>query len=292
MTTATTTAGQSGQVDITQLLSDLESTTTAVQNNDWVTAGLDGATSALDLLGSGSDPLSGIANAGFGFLTELVSFLAAPLKTLAGDPSSVSSSSQGLHGAGQNLSSMAGSYQQSSSSQTSSWSGAAASGYQNTSKQLADELRAIGKASAGVASAMSGASEVIGKATAIITQYVNEATAEINTIMAQAMATAQVTGGASVAAAIPQCVQVAARYGGQIAEKMGVLLSSSQNLAKLVMALLKSLEAVNTAIKQTTANSSKASSQPTSTSAAKTKNPAQQNVIGGPGTATAGTADQ
>ncbi|QWF80952.1 WXG100 family type VII secretion target [Amycolatopsis sp. CA-230715] len=251
------TSGQaSDQVDITQTLGDLDSTLTAVQSEDWVTAGLSGATTAADLLGSGSDPLSGIVNAGFGWLTGLVDFLAAPLKTLAGDPSSMSSSAQDLHGTGKSLSSHADSYQQAATKETGNWSGEAASGYQNTSGKLADQLRAISKASAGVSSAMSGANKVVGQAQQIVTQLVGEASGEINTIMLQAMAAAQVTGGASVAAAIPQCVQVATRYGGQIAEKMGALLSSGQNLTTLLLGVVKALEVVDQAITKTTGKGS------------------------------------
>lgn len=245
----------SEQVDITQTLGDLESTLVAVQGEDWVTAGLSGATTAADLLGSGSDPLSGIVNAGFGWLTGLVDFLAAPLKTLAGDPSSMTSSAQDLHGTGKSLSSHADSYQQAAGKETGSWSGEAASGYQHTSGKLADQLRAISTASAGVSSAMSGANKVVGQAQQIVTQLVGEASGEINTIMMQAMAAAQVTGGASVAAAIPQCVEVATRYGGQIAEKMGALLSSGQNLTTLLLGVVKALEVVDKAITKTTGKS-------------------------------------
>ncbi|GAA1988655.1 hypothetical protein [Amycolatopsis minnesotensis] len=254
--TAPATAPDAGQVDITQTLGDLESTLVAVQGNDWVTAGLSGATTAADLLGSGSDPLSGIVNAGFGWLTGLVDFLAAPLKTLAGDPGSMNSSARDMHGAGQSLASHADSYQQAAGKETGGWSGEAASGYQNTSGKLADQLRAISKASAGVSSAMSGASEVVGQAQRIVTELVGEASGQITTIMTQAMAAAQVTGGASVAAAIPECVRVATQYGGQIAGKMGALLSSGQNLTTLLLAVVKSLEVVDKAITQTTGKGS------------------------------------
>ncbi|WP_179957088.1 hypothetical protein [Amycolatopsis anabasis] len=242
-----------GGVDVDQLLGDVETTLTAVQSNDWVTAGLSGATSALDLLGSGGgDPLSGIASAGFGFLADLVSFLAEPLNTLAGNPGAVTSNADGLQGAGQGISSHADSYQQAAGKETPGWSGGAASSYQGTAKELAGELRAMSKASTAVSSAMSGAADVVAKAQQIITQYVTEASGKINMIMTQALAAAQATFGASVAAAIPQAVQVATEYGGKIAEKMGALLSSSQNLVKLLLAVVKSLKAINQAITQTT----------------------------------------
>ncbi|MGC7101724.1 hypothetical protein ACPZ19_44225 [Amycolatopsis lurida] len=62
----------------------------------------------------------------------------------------------------------------------------------------------------------------------------------------------QSAGGASVAAAVPQVVQVAVEYGGKIAEKMGVLLSSTENPLKLVhgaVAALGFLDKVLSSIK-------------------------------------------
>ncbi|HEY4459966.1 MAG TPA: hypothetical protein VGN81_36985, partial [Pseudonocardiaceae bacterium] len=82
MTTPTTTSSSSSSssstgVNLTQLLSDLDSATSAVAGNDWLSAGLDGASAALDVLGSGSgsDPLSSIVEAGFGLVMPFIQFL-------------------------------------------------------------------------------------------------------------------------------------------------------------------------------------------------------------------------
>lgn len=258
-------ASTGGGTGFGQILSDLDATLVAVQKNDWVTAGLDGAATALDVVGS--NPLSGLVNAGFGFLTGLVSFLEAPLKTLSGDSGAVTSSSQGLHGAGQTVSSLAGSYSDAGTKETSGWSGPAASGYQNTASELADGLRTIAKASSGVSSAIEGAGKVVGQAQQIITQLIGEATTQINSIMSEALAAAPATGGASVAAAIPQAVGVAADYGQQIAGKMGALLSSSQNLASLLLVMVRALEAADKAMEQIGGKAGQGSGTPTSASA-------------------------
>ena len=253
MTTPTSSA------NLTQLLSDLDSATSAVASGDWVSAGLDGATSLLDVLGS--DPLSGIVNAGFGWVTQFVSFLAAPSRTLQGDSGVTSTSAQGSQSAGQSVGSLADAYQQAAGTQTSGWSGTAASGYQNTTADLANELRAIAKSTSGVSTAVTGAGKVVGQAQQVVGQLVTEASGKINAIMTQAMATAQITGGASIAAAIPQVVQVATQYGEQIAQKMGALLSSAQNLAALVLVVLRCLEVANTALSQTTSSSTTSTGQ-------------------------------
>ncbi|MBN6039654.1 hypothetical protein [Amycolatopsis sp. 195334CR] len=67
-------------------------------------------------------------------------------------------------------------------------------------------------------------------------------------IEAAAQASTAASGGASAAAAIPQVVRVAVEYGGRIAEKMGVLLSSAANLLKLVHGAVAALDVLDEAL--------------------------------------------
>lgn len=272
MTTPTTASSSTG-VNLTQLLSDLDSATSAVAGGDWMSAGLDGASAALDLFGSGSDPLSSIVEAGFGLVMPFVQFLKAPLQQLSGDSSSTTSTAQNGQSTGQSVDSIAGNYQQAATTQTSGWSGTAASNYQTSASDLSSELRAIAKSTSGVSSAVTAAAKVVGSTQQQCGALVSDAATKINAIMTPAMASAQITGGASIAAAIPQVVAVATDCGGQIAQKMGALLGSAQNLAALVLVILRCLEAANTALSETTGtgnkNTGSSSSAPaTSTSSA------------------------
>ncbi|HEY4019250.1 MAG TPA: hypothetical protein VGM75_11220 [Pseudonocardiaceae bacterium] len=291
MTAPTTTAssGSSTGVNLTQLLSDLDSATSAVAGGDWLTGGLDGASAALDLLGSGSDPLSSIVEAGFGLVMPFVQFLKAPLQLLTGDASSTSSSAQSGQSAGQSVDSVAGSYQQAASTQTSGWSGTAASNYQTSASDLATELRAIAKSTTGISSAVTAAGKVVGSTQQQCGQLVSEAATKINAIMTPAMASAQATFGASIAAAIPQVVAVATDYGGQIATKMGALLSSAQNLAALVLVVVRCLEAANTALTETTGSgSSSSTSKSTSSTGQSTSLAGQPTSLAGQPTSATG----
>jgi hypothetical protein len=265
ITPTTTTTSASSGVNLTQLLGDLDSATSAVAGGDWLSGGLDGASAALDVLGSGSDPLSSIVEAGFGLVMPFVQFLKEPLQLLAGDSGATTSSATSGQDAGSSVDSVAGSYQQAASSQTTGWSGTAASNYQSSAADLATELRAIAKSTTGVSSAVTGAAKVVGSAQQECGQIVSTAATHINQIMAPAMAAAASTGGMSIATAIPQVVAVATDAGGQVAQKMGALLSSAQNLAALVLVIVRCLEAANTALSQTTSGSTSASSGSTST---------------------------
>jgi hypothetical protein len=293
---ASTSSSNTG-INLTQLLSDIDSATTAVAAGDWLTGGLDGVSAVLDLAGSAGNPLSSIVEAGFGLVMPFVSFLEEPLKLLTGDGgTSSSSSAQSGQTAGQNVATVAGNYQQAAGTQTSGWSGTASANYQTTATDLATELRGIAKSTSGVSSAVTAATKVVASTQQQCGQLVSEAAAKINAIMTPAMASAAVTGGASIAAAIPQVVAVATDYGGQIAQKMGALLSSGQNLASLVEVITKSLEAVNTALSQTTSsNSSTGTGSGASTSSASgTATNASGSGTGttnasGTGTSTSGT---
>ncbi|WP_370939943.1 hypothetical protein [Amycolatopsis sp. cg13] len=229
--------------DSSQLLADLKTTTQAVENHDWVSAGLGGATTALDLLGASQDPLAALTSAGFGMITELVRFLEEPLKQLQGNPDSVSSHSQGMEGGGQQVSSVADDYRQSAGPETSGWSGSSASSYRDNSSQHADCVEAVGQAGIAMAKAATGAGKVVAKAQQEVGGLISEAVGQIIQLMTQAFAAAQATFGASIAAAIPQAVAIATQYGGQIAQKLGVLLSDSDNLLQLITSVTQGLEA-------------------------------------------------
>ncbi|GAA3583524.1 hypothetical protein GCM10022222_80370 [Amycolatopsis ultiminotia] len=245
------------------LLSDLKTTTQAVQNQDWVSAGIGGASTALDLLGATSDPLSALTSAGFGMITELVRFLEDPLKQLQGNPDAVATHSQGFEDGGSQVSSVADDYRQSAAPETSEWSGSAASGYRDTSAQHADCVEAVGQASTAVSSAVAGAGKVVAKAQQEVGGLISEAVGQIITLMTQALASAQATFGASVAAAIPQAVQIATDYGQRIAQKLGVLLSDSQNLLQLMTSVLQGVEAVTQLMTQLSEGTKNTGEEPT-----------------------------
>jgi uncharacterized protein YukE len=279
MTTAVSTTKTNQNTG--QLLADLTATTKAVQNKDWLSAGLDGASVGVDVLGMTGSPLSAVAQAGFGFVMSLVQFLEEPLHQLSGNPKSVTSSSQSLQGAGQDVSSLAGNYQQSATNDTTGWSGSAASAYRSNSAQQSQGIDALGKAGTAVAGAMSGAGEVVAQVTQAVTQLITEAAGKIITVLTQAFASAAATFGASVAAAIPQVVQIAADYGQRIAAKMATLLSSAQNLMTLITSVTQAVEAVTQVLMQLTANAQNSGS--TSSDTTSTSTPTTQEVASSAG---------
>jgi uncharacterized protein YukE len=242
-----------------ELLVEITVTTDAVRDKSWQSGEITGSNASLDTLGSTANPLTELAGSGLGWLTPLVSFLEEPLNQLRGDPSPVSSGAQGCGDAGRDVTSTADSLRQSSTKETDEWSGQAASGYQKSSSEYADGLAALGESATTVATAIAGAGEVVAQVVDIVTRLVAEAIGKIIPIMTKAVAEAPATFGASIAAAIPQCVQIAVDYGQQILGKLAALVSSGENLLKLVTGAVAVMQLVTTALSGISGKSTAAS---------------------------------
>jgi uncharacterized protein YukE len=126
-----------------------------------------------------------------------------PHQLQGGNIASVTSGSHSFNDAGQNIDILAGSYRNSTTTQTSAWSGAAVSEYRDAAAQHTDGIAGLGQASTTTGNAIIGAGQVVAQAIAEVTELIAEAVAQIVPIMTQAMARSAETFGQSVAEAIP-----------------------------------------------------------------------------------------
>jgi len=243
------TFGDMTDTDTAQMVADLRSTNDAVRAKGWVAPGLGVPGAPLGLLGSSMNPLSGLAAAGLAWFMPLVSFLGEPLTQLqGGDGASVSSGADSFTGAAQSIGGVADAFRESTSAQTSAWSGQAADEYRTTSAQHADGVAGLGAASSTTGDAIIGAGQVVAQAIAEVTELIAEAVAQIVPIMTQAMARAGETFGQSVVEAIPPCVGIAVEYAAKIAAKLAALLASGDNLMKLVQGGMAVVDLINQAM--------------------------------------------
>ncbi len=232
-----------------QMVVDLKATDDAVQAKGWVAPGLGVPGAPLGLLEATLNPLSGLAAAGLGWFMPLVSFLGDGLTQLqGGNSASVSSGSQDFGAAGQDIAGVADAYRASANTQTSAWSGEAATQYRDAAAQHADGIEGLGQGSTTVASAIVGAGQVVAQAIAEVTELIAEAVAQIVPIMTQAIARAGETFGQSVVEAIPPCVGIAVEYALRIAAKLAALLASGENLMKLVQGGMAVVDLINQAL--------------------------------------------
>ena len=246
-----------------QLVADLQSTDDAVRANGWVAPGLGTPGASTGLLGSTLNPLTGLATAGLGWFLPFVSFLGEGLTQLqGGNGASVTSGAQDFGAAGQDIAGVAGSYRESTSAQTSNWSGTAASEYRDAGAQHADGVAGLGQASNTVGSAIIGAGQVVAQAIAEVTELIAEAVAQIVPIMSQAVARAGETFGQSVVEAIPPCVGIAVEYALRIAAKLAALMASGDNLLKLVQGAMAVVDLIQQALSGISQQSVKADAAP------------------------------
>ncbi|TDP95008.1 WXG100 family type VII secretion target [Labedaea rhizosphaerae] len=232
------------------LLARINETAAAVRGRSWASPELSGGMGGLGNLAGGTDPVAGLSSAGLGWFAPFVSFLSQPSSVLQGNPGPVSTGASGFAQGGQAVSGLASQYQQAASTETKGWSGDASSAYQGASTQILDSISSLAEAAYSMSDAIAGAGEVVGQAVDIITQLGGEAIGQIVPIMSQAVAAAPLTGGQSIAAAIPQCVAIATNYGQQMLAKLAALLASGQNLLKLVKGALAVVQLVTKALKQ------------------------------------------
>jgi uncharacterized protein YukE len=223
-----------------QLLTELSTVSNAVLDREWSTGGLAALPKPGDFgaLISSANPLANLTSAGVGMLTPHVSFLAKPLDEFRGDSGAVSTPAQGMATAAADIRTLADTFRQTSTTETSGWTGEAAEGHRVTSAQFAEGITAIAEAAKTISGAIIGAGEEVVKALTEITQKVGMAVGEMVPVMADGIARAPLTMGASIVEAIGACVAIATKYGGEIAEVMANLLANGMNLMKLVNMVL------------------------------------------------------
>ncbi|MET9231638.1 hypothetical protein [Lentzea sp. NPDC003310] len=220
---------------IAALLNELRTTTSAISGDEWLSSDLKQTPKApLSELGSNGKPLQALDSAGAGFLTPMISFLEEPLEQLKGDPDGVRRGAGEFQDASRTATTLAGEYGEKAGSETDGWTGESAAEYAKTGKELVDGVLSVAETALSNATALIKAGEVVAQVVAEVTRLITEAVGKIVPIMTQAIASAAVTFGQSIAVAIPQCVQIAVECGGQIAAKLGELLASGENLIKLV----------------------------------------------------------
>ncbi|WP_051772371.1 hypothetical protein [Saccharothrix sp. NRRL B-16314] len=252
-----------------QLLAELATVSDAVRNAEWSTGRLAGLPKPADLgpLISSADPLATLSSAGVGMLTPHVSFLAKPLDQFRGDSGAVTAPAQGMATAAADLRALADAFRQTSTTETTGWTGEAADGHRVTSAQFAEGITATAEAAKTIAGAIVDAGEDVVKALTRIVQLIGEAVGKMVPVMANGIAQAPFTMGTSIGVAIADCVTIATACGAEIAKVMADLLADAMNLMKLVEMVLTIVHAVAQLLQKLAEGSGAEASAPKTTPA-------------------------
>jgi uncharacterized protein YukE len=246
----------------TALLNDVKGTVAAIENGDWLTAAGGIAQTALDIIGVSGDPLGAISSAGFGWAVEHVGFLREPFDILLGNPETIRSNAATWTAAATQLTATAQQYRETSVSQTSQWTGAAANGYRAVSATHADGLESFAKASAGLSAAITGVGQLVAEVRKMVMDLISQAVQKIIMQIVQALASSWATFGASIAAAVVQIVQTAVSTAQKLLGKLAKLLQSMQKVFQLIVKVVQIVKSVKALVEQL-ANQAKGRPSPT-----------------------------
>ncbi|HYQ63187.1 M15 family metallopeptidase [Actinophytocola sp.] len=254
---STTTSSSTNQVQ--NLLTHIKSTSDAIDKGDILGSAMGVANVALDVIGVAGDPLGAISSAGVGWVLNAVKFLREPFDILMGNPSAITGSAQSWSTAAQGLSNTAQVYRQASTTQTTSWTGAAGTGYRTTSANQADGLQALAQASQAVSSAMKTAGQAVAQARQTVMNLISQAVQQIITICIEALASSWLSFGASIAKGIAQSVQKAVTTATKTMQKVKDVVEKLQKIIKTVQQIVQLVQQVKQLLAQI---GGKASDQP------------------------------
>ena len=256
-TTGTSTTSSTNQVQ--NLLTHIKSTSDAIDKGDILGSAMGVANVALDVIGVAGDPLGAISSAGVGWVLNAVKFLREPFDILMGSPSAITGSAQSWSTAAQGLTNTAQVYRQASTTQTTSWTGAAGTGYRTTSANQADGLQALAQASQAVSSAMKTAGQAVAQARQTVMNLISQAVQQIIMICIEALSCSWLSFGASIAKGIAQSVQKAVTTATKTMQKVKDVVEKLQKIIKTVQQIVQLVQQVKQLLAQI---GGKASDQP------------------------------
>ncbi|QWF80039.1 hypothetical protein [Amycolatopsis sp. CA-230715] len=230
------------------MLNDVASTVTDFRKGDWVNAGFDLGTDALDLLGAAMDPLGTLASAGVGWLIEHISFLKEGLDALAGNPEAVTAKAVTWSNISKQLTESAEAYEKSTAKLTSE--GTAAEAYQGTAKGYADTLRGAATHADAASTAMNVGAALVGTERGLIRDMISSFVGGLILKGLAAIATSWCSFGGSVAAFIADTVLEGASLAEKITTKIAKIVQKLEELAKGAGKSKGALEAAANALKK------------------------------------------
>ncbi|MFL6143096.1 MAG: M15 family metallopeptidase [Labedaea sp.] len=243
-TMGTTTGTRSPQQAANSLFNDVKTTSNAIEQGDWLSAGMGATKVAMDVISISGDPLGAISSAGFGWLIGHIKFLREPFDKLLGDANAITGSAQGWTRASTQLANSANAYRQATQQETRSWTGPAADAYRAAGESQARNLDSLAEVSKAVSQALEGAGKMLAEVRKAVMDIISQACNKIIMIIIEALAAAWGSFGASIAKGIAQSVQTAATSAAKSMQKIQKLVSSLQKIMQLVQNIMRLVQAV------------------------------------------------
>ncbi|AOS65113.1 RHS repeat-associated core domain-containing protein [Actinoalloteichus hymeniacidonis] len=211
------------------LVDSVNSTNEAIQNGDWLEAGLGTA----DLVMTALDPFAAIISNGVGWLLEHVGPLSDALDALAGSPDEIQAHADTWSNVANEVNAVSTELGNLIQSDVSSWTGAAADAYRERATDTANLILAAGAAAGGAAEGIQMAGEVV----TAVRDAVRDIIADVVGSMVSWALQVLFTLGIGLAWVVPKVVAKVAQTAAKIAQLTQKLVSSMSKLSPLLKKL-------------------------------------------------------
>ncbi|MBB5906806.1 RHS repeat-associated core domain-containing protein [Actinoalloteichus hymeniacidonis] len=207
----------------------MNSTNQAIQNGDWLEAGLGTA----GLVMSALDPFAAIISNGVGWLLEHVGPLSDALDSLAGSPDEIQSHADTWSNVANEVNAVSTELGNLIQSDVSTWTGAAADAYRERATDTANLILAAGAAAGGAAEGIQMAGEVV----SAVRDAVRDIIADVVGSMVSWALQVLFTLGIGMVWVVPKVVAKVAETAAKIAQLIQKLVSSMSKLSPLLKKL-------------------------------------------------------
>jgi hypothetical protein len=218
---------------------------------------------ALDALGAAQDPIGQLVlEPAVGWLIEHIAFIREPYDKLAGDPGQITLNAETWHNVAGRLTEVADGHERAVTGPIG-WRGEACEAYRSAASTQVAALRRTAAEAEGLADEVLRNGALVGTVRSLIRDLIAELVARLLTWLAGVLATAAVTGGATLAGYVPVVVAEALstlkKIMGFVRELLGELARAAKRLADLASrsevglpaAVRKALDEAGPAVRET-----------------------------------------
>ncbi|MEP7762822.1 toxin glutamine deamidase domain-containing protein [Sanguibacter sp. 25GB23B1] len=222
----------------TLLIESVNDLATALDNEDWLAAGLAGVGTALDTLAAVSDPLGTLIGAGLGWVMEHLEPLKGWLNDLTGDANAVAGFAATWDNIAAQLDTSASDLEHVTQTDLELMSGASLAAYTLYARDMTMHLRAVSGSSASVASSL----RTCGMVVQIVHDLVRDTLAELAGAIISWAAEIALTVGLATPWVIEQITTRVASLTTRVGRSVFDVTSSAKALKELVLALKKAID--------------------------------------------------
>ena len=215
------------------LAEDIEQIVQGVRNGSWIDGALGAAAAGLDALAFVSDPAGGLLQYGIAWLMEHVRPLSDALDWLAGDPVQITAHAQTWRNVAGRLGDEADQLLRTVRWDVGEWVGSAGDAYRAYAGRRADTLRALGRASEGMALMTEGAGMLIGTVRVMVRDAIATLVSRLIVYAAELAGSL----GLATPLVIEQVTTLCAAWAAKIARWLKQLISSLRRLGAATDAL-------------------------------------------------------